>query len=45
MIQTKCCLYSQWFPGEENIVPDSLSWDFHLHHDNLSHLLTRYHLV
>jgi hypothetical protein len=30
LIKTKSCLYSQWFPGDQNIVSDSLSRDFHL---------------
>jgi hypothetical protein len=30
LIQADCCLYSQWFPGLDNIVPDSLSRDHHL---------------
>lgn len=37
-IQTKSCLYSQWFPGEENIVSDSLSCDFHISSSNLSNI-------
>jgi len=24
------CLYSQWFPGEDNLVSDCLSHDIHL---------------
>lgn len=24
------CLYSQWFPGDQNVVSDCLSRDFHL---------------
>jgi hypothetical protein len=30
LIQKDCCLYSQWFPGTDNTVPDSLSRDHHL---------------
>ncbi len=41
-IQTNSCLYSQWFPGEENVVSDSLSRDFHIHSDTLSQLLSSY---
>ena len=33
------CLYSQWFPSEENIVTDSLSWDTHLDDTSLLTLL------
>jgi hypothetical protein len=29
-ITTKSCLYSQWLKGAKNIVPDSLSRDFHI---------------
>jgi hypothetical protein len=39
LIETKSCLYSQWFPGEFNIVSDSLSRDFHLPSKTLSNLL------
>lgn len=27
-IKTKSCLYSQWFSGGDNVVPDALSRDF-----------------
>ena len=37
---TKCCLYSQWFPGAENCEADSLSRDFHLHATKKTHLVT-----
>jgi hypothetical protein len=40
IIESKCCLYSQWFPGEENTVSDSLSRDFHIDPDHLSILLS-----
>ncbi len=30
IIDAHCCLYSQWFAGEENVVVDCLSCDFHL---------------
>jgi hypothetical protein len=40
VIETRSCLYSQWFPGEENIVSDSLSRDFHLAASHLSFSLT-----
>jgi hypothetical protein len=30
LIREDCCLYSQWFPGTDNTVPDSLSRDHHL---------------
>jgi len=30
MLENQSCLYSQWFPGDENIVSDCLSRDFHL---------------
>jgi hypothetical protein len=39
IMQADCCLYSQWFTGEENIVVDSLSHDFHLSNDCLTHLI------
>jgi hypothetical protein len=34
------CLYSQWFPGVENEIADSLSRDFHLSDADLLHLFT-----
>jgi len=40
LIDTKSCLFSQWFPGESNIVSDSLSRDFHLPVDYLSNILS-----
>jgi hypothetical protein len=39
MLQSEICLYSQWFPGEKNIIADSLSRDFHLSDSSLSDLL------
>ena len=35
------CLYSQWFPGKENVLADSLSRD---HHFSPTHLTTFLHL-
>jgi hypothetical protein len=40
LIQTKSCLYSQWFPGGDNSVSDSLSRDFHINNNVLSNLLS-----
>jgi hypothetical protein len=39
LIDTKSCLYSQWFSGEENSISDALSRDFHLEASHLSFLL------
>jgi len=39
LIDTKSCIYSQWFPGEENSIADSLSRDFHLDASHLASLL------
>jgi len=39
LINTKSCLYSQWFLGSDNIVTDSLSRDFHIDSNTLSHLI------
>ena len=33
MLSYKSCLYSQWFPGDENQVSDSLSRDFQLNNE------------
>jgi hypothetical protein len=41
-IQHKCCLYSQWFPGDENVVSDALSRDFHLSNTELSNMITTF---
>lgn len=30
MLDNQCCLYSQWFAGEENLVSDCLPCIFHL---------------
>ena len=37
--QANRCLYSQWFPGEENVIADYLSHDFHPFNDDLTSLL------
>jgi len=34
------CLYSQWFPGEDNLVSDGLSRDIHLTDNQLFLLLS-----
>jgi hypothetical protein len=39
IIESKCCLYSQWFPGDENTISDALSRDFHLSNHELSNLI------
>jgi hypothetical protein len=39
LLQRDLCTYSQWIPGEENIVADSLSRDHHLSDNQLTHLL------
>ena len=39
MLSHGCGLYSQWFPGAENLVADSLSRDFHLGDSTLLNLL------
>jgi hypothetical protein len=39
ILDSKTCLYSQWFPGGENSVADSLSRDFNLNDSDLSHLI------
>ncbi len=39
LLTTETCLYSQWFPGEENLIADSLSRDFHISDSRLSDLL------
>ena len=38
--RVKSCLYSQWFPGEDNLVADCLSRDIHLTDSQLLFLLT-----
>ncbi len=40
IIDSNACLYSQWFPGAENLIADSLSRDFHLNDDELTIFLT-----
>jgi len=40
IIDSNACLYSQWFPGGENLIADSLSRDFHLNDDELTSFLT-----
>jgi len=39
LINTKSCLYSQWFLDSDNLVVDSLSRDFHIDSNTLSHLI------
>jgi len=39
VINSKCCLYSQRFPGDENVVADALSRDFYLSNTDLSNLI------
>ena len=38
LLENGCCDYSQWFPGEENELSDSLSRDFHLTNSDLTKL-------
>lgn len=38
MMENKCVDYSQWFPGDENDLADSLSRDFHLSNHQLTSL-------
>ena len=40
LIDSNGTLYSQWFPGIENIIADVLSRDFHLSDDELTSLLS-----
>jgi hypothetical protein len=42
LINSKSCLYSQWFKGDHNAVSDSLSRDFHIPSPNLEFLLKSY---
>jgi hypothetical protein len=44
IIESKCCLYSQWFPGDENAVSDALSRYFHLSNHELSNLINNFAL-
>jgi len=39
LIDTKSCIYSQWFLGESNSIADSLSRDFHVDSSHLRHIL------
>jgi hypothetical protein len=39
LIESDCNLYSQWFPGDNNAITDSLSRDFHIPDAHLSFLL------
>ncbi len=39
VMKSKCCLYSQWFAGENNSVSDALSRDFHLSDETLTQLI------
>jgi hypothetical protein len=39
LIDTKSCIYSQWFLGESNSMVDSLSRDFHVDSSHLRHIL------
>lgn len=39
VIQADCCLYSQWFPGSQNVVSDLLSRRFDLTDDALVSLI------
>ena len=39
LLQANICTYSQWIPGEENVVADSLSRDHHLSDKQITHLL------
>ena len=40
LLQSEGLLYSQWFPGIENVVADALSQDFHTPDDKLMSLLS-----
>jgi hypothetical protein len=40
LIESKSCIYSQWFSGEENSISDSLSRDFHINSTQLCNLLS-----
>ncbi len=39
LIQSESSLYSQWYPGDQNSISDSLSCDFHIPPSNLAFLL------
>jgi len=40
IIDSQCCIYSQWFSGDENNISDSLSRDFHLSYTHITSLLS-----
>ena len=40
-LKHKACLYSQWFPGKDNALADSLSRDHHLSPHELTSLVSR----
>jgi hypothetical protein len=42
IIHSESCIYSQWFPGNQNSISDSLSRDFHIPSSHLSSLLVSY---
>ncbi len=39
-IESQCCIFSQWFLGDENNISDSLPRDFHLDDTHLANLLS-----
>jgi hypothetical protein len=39
ILGSESCLYSQWFPGSQNAIADSLSRDFHINDTHLCDLL------
>ena len=39
LLDRHVCTYSQWVPGDENVIADSLSRDHHLTDTQLTHLL------
>lgn len=44
VLSSETSLYSQWFPGEQNTIADSLSRDFRINDTNLSSLLISHFL-
>jgi hypothetical protein len=40
ILETNSNLYSQWFPGDQNYITDSLSRDFHIDDTSLANLLS-----
>jgi len=40
ILETNSNLYSQWFPGDQNYIADSLSRDFHIDDTSLANLLS-----